>query len=656
MSDPVSTLYEYFASGNDDVASPFLKPTSRIWAKHLLLKASLLSLFFLILAFVSRFVNQNLSYFFVTFVYFLSGIPALIKTIEDLQELDVNIDVLMTLAALLSAIIGSELEGGLLLVLFALSEALADMVTHKTKSAINSLHKLSPTMAIIYDEKTKTSYPKSVREIGLDMVLLIKAGEVIPLDGFVIEGSSFVDLKLLTGESVPVSKDPGQEVHAGSLNLDGTLKVKVTKTSSDSTLSRIIELITRAQNAKPKLEKILSRFSTRYATTIILLSLSFGIFIPMFFPDIHYLGSEGSIYRALAFLIAASPCALIIALPTAYLSSISACARKGILLKGGATLDALATCKMVAFDKTGTLTTGNLSLCKIDILSIDGKAPISENEALQIAAALEHAVVHPIATAIIDHAEKLSLPPISVGELQSVPGNGIKGTVELHGQKCKAYIGRLSFIEKETGHTWTQETNEEGMLRTVLFINNSLVLFLFQDELRPRLIEMLSVLKNQLHLKIAMLTGDRKRNADYVAKELNLDETYADLQPSGKLDIIAKLSDAQPLVMVGDGINDAPSLARATVGIAMGKVGSQTAIEAADIVLLQDNLATISWLFLRAKKTTKIVKENISLALMVILFATTPSLLGYLPLWCAVVLHEGGTVLVGLNSLRLLKK
>ncbi len=652
MSDPVSSLYEYFASGNEDVANPFLKTQSRNWAKHLLLKTSLLSAVFLVIAFGCRFYDRNLSLFFLTFVYFLSGIPALIKTVEDLKEININIDVLMTLAAFLSALIGSELEGGLLLVLFALSEAMADMVTHKTKSAINSLHKLSPTMAIVYDESSKTSYPKSVREIALDTTLLIKAGEVIPLDGFVTEGASFVDLKLLTGESVPVSKEVGDEVHAGALNLDGTLKIRVTKTSSDSTLARIIELITKAQSAKPKLEKFLSQFSSRYATTIILLSLSFGIFLPFLFPDISYLGREGSIYRALAFLIAASPCALIIALPTAYLSSISACARKGILLKGGTTLDALATCKTIAFDKTGTLTTGNLSLSKFEILSLNGATPISEKEALQIAAGLESAVVHPIAQAIINQAASLRLSPKSIDQIKAVPGNGISGLVD----GKPVFIGRSSFIEKQIGKSWDKKKGGQGLLQTVLYAKDSIVTFWFQDELRREVRETVSSLKHQLHLKIAMLTGDHKENADYVAKELEIDETYSDLQPSDKLDIISELSDRAPLVMVGDGINDAPSLARATVGIAMGKMGSQTAIEAADIVLLQDNLSTISWLLRRSKKTMRIVRENITLALIVILFATTPSLLGYIPLWCAVILHEGGTVLVGLNSLRLLRK
>ncbi|MBM3201863.1 MAG: cation-transporting P-type ATPase, partial [Chlamydiae bacterium] len=300
LSDPVSTLYEYFASGSEDVANPFLRRSSRTWAKNLLLKMSLCSAVFLLFAFVTHIYNHDLSLFFLTFVYFLSGTPALIKTIEDLSELTLNIDVLMTLAAFLSVAIGSGLEGGLLLVLFALSEAMADVVTHKTKSAINSLHKLSPTMALVYDENSKTTFPKSVREIALDTILLIQAGQVVPLDGLVIDGSSFVDLKLLTGESIPVSKEVGSEVQAGALNLDGTLKIRVTKTSSDSTLARIIQLITEAQSAKPKLEKFLSRFSGRYASTIILLSLSFGIFLPLLFPHIPYLGRDGSIYRALA--------------------------------------------------------------------------------------------------------------------------------------------------------------------------------------------------------------------------------------------------------------------------------------------------------------------------------------------------------------------
>ena len=664
MSDQVSALYEYFASDHDETASPFLKPKSRIWARLLLLKASLVSLCFLLLAYISLFFNENLSHFFVVFVYFLSGVPALIKTLEDLKEIDVNIDVLMTLAALLSALIGSELEGGLLLVLFALSEAMADMVTHKTKSAINSLHKLSPNRAFVWDEKTKTAYPKSVREIKLDTILLIKAGEVIPLDGLIIEGSSDVDLKHLTGESVPLSKSVGDDIPAGALILEGSLKVRVTKTSSDSTLAKIIELITKAQNAKPKLERLLDRFGRGYAMTIIVLSVGFGVFLPLFFSHIAYFGIEGSIYRALAFLIAASPCALIIATPTAYLSAISACAKKGVLLKGGATLDAVAKCQMIAFDKTGTLTTGNLSVEKIKFFSLDTKKSLEdEKKALSLAAGLEHAVVHPIANAVINEAKERGISLCPFSQIRSIPGKGVMGETSIDGISKLVLIGRKAFIEehlsseqKENFLKWHEQNYEKGYLQTVLFFNGSIVLFLLRDELRSGIAEIIKGLRDHLVGKIAMLTGDHQENADQVAKILGIDQVFADLHPEDKLRIVDELTTKISLAMVGDGINDAPSLARADVGIAMGVIGSQTAMHAADIVLLRDDLSTISWVFQRAKKTMQLVKQNIFLSLVVILFATTPSLLGFLPLWAAVVLHEGGTVLVGLNSLRLLKK
>ncbi|MCI5052968.1 MAG: cation-translocating P-type ATPase [Simkaniaceae bacterium] len=645
-------IEDYFASGMEEHISPFLTPGSRKWASNLTVKSSVFAAFLLTLAFIVRWFNMEVANLLLLFVYFFAGIPALIETVEDLKEFRVNIDVLMTLAAFLSVLIGSAMEGGLLLVLFSLSGAMEDMVTEKTKGALQALHKLSPTMAqVITDDGTLIE--KSVREIALGTQILIKSGEIIPLDGKVVGGDSHVSMVHLTGESVPIAKHVDDEVQAGSMNMDGTLTVEVTIVAADSTLSRIIKLITRAQAAKPRLQKFLDRFGQVYAKTIILLSAFFALMLPIGI-GVPFLGLEGSIYRALAFLIAASPCALIIATPTAYLSAISACARRGILMKGGVTLDALEKCHTFAFDKTGTLTTGQLEATKIDT---HGEAACSQTEALSIAASLERSSTHPIATAIMAYQKQEGAAIIPVKGLRTVAGFGVEGRVEMHGEELEVAIGSFDFIGDKLGRNLREVHDshaELGHLITYLLVKESIFIFHFLDEVRPKMAEAIADLK-KLNIELIMLTGDHSDNASYVGEKVGIEKIHSELRPDEKLGIIEKLSEGGHLAMIGDGINDAPALARATVGISMGEVGSATAIEASDIVFLKDDLNSLSWLLCKAKKTTRIVKQNLTLALGVILLATTPALLGVVPLWLAVILHEGGTIVVAINSLRLLK-
>lgn len=640
-------LEEYFSSGFEESANPFITKDSRKWGKHVALAGSICALLFLILAYITKNISFPLSSFFLVFVYFLAGTPSLIRTLEDIFTWNINIQVLMTLAALLSVLIGGELEGGLLLVLFSLSEALEESVTQKTKGALNALHKLSPMSAYVISSDGLL-YPKSVREIELGTKILVKAGEIIPLDGKVIDGSSYINLSHLTGESVPVSKRKGDEVAAGALNMDGSLSIEVTKTSAESTLSKIIRLITEASESKPKLEKFLARFSRQYATTIILLSLFFGLVLPIIFTNMPYLGNEGSIYRALAFLIAASPCALIIATPTAYLSAISVCARKGILLKGGVVLDALAKCKILAFDKTGTLTTGNLTCLKTEMIGDD----LSNEEAISMASGLERSAHHPIANAVIAYAKEKSIKPIEVSDSKVISGKGVEGYI--NGEK--ALIGSPEFILSELSHQdrrnhIKEKLSHSGHVVTLLLFKESVFIFHFSDEIRPHLKN--TIHKLQQKLRVVMLTGDHAENAEFVAEAIGLKEVFSELSPEDKLQKIRELSKVKPLMMIGDGINDAPALTQANVGIAMGQVGSATAIEAADVVLLRDDLAHIEWLYKKSIQTLSIVKQNVIFALLIILCATTLSLLGIIPLWLAVILHEGSTVAVGCNSLRL---
>ena len=350
---------------------------------------------------------------------------------------------------------------------------------------------------------------------------------------------------------------------------------------------------------------------------------------------------DGSIYRALAFLIAASPCALIIATPTAYLSAISASARKGILLKGGVTLDALSTCSNIAFDKTGTLTTGKLTCTQI--------TPF-DPEALAVAYGLERHVVHPIAKAIELKAQQEQISYSEIENLKTIPGFGLTGTFK----GIPVAIGSLKFISEISNSSLN--INYENKIVCALLIGTKIFLFEFSDEVRLSAKKTVQMLAHQNHLSPYMLTGDHASSALKVGALIGIDQVYSELTPENKLEKVAELSTHGGLAMVGDGINDAPALARATVGISMGKIGSAAAIDASDVVLLNDDIESLSWLFSKAHQTKKIVRQNLTLALSVICFATIPALFGVVPLWAAVILHEGGTVLVGLNSLRLIRR
>lgn len=649
---------DFFASGKEDSISPFLTKSSKKWGKNLSLRSSFLSTALLGLGFAASFFEQGLSLLFLLGVFLLSGTPALIGTLKDLKNFEINIDLLMTLAAFISIFIGNPMEGALLLVLFELSGSMEDAIAYKTKQALIHLKNISPKSAFVIDSNGEV-HERSVHEIHLNDQILIKTGEVVPLDGVVIQGSSFVNMVHLTGESNPILKQINDEVPAGSKNLDGALTLKVTRENAESTLTRIMNLIAQAQESKPALETIMDRFGKWYAPLIIIFTFLIAFFLPTF-TEMGYLGNEGSIYRALTFLVTASPCALIIATPLAYLSAISSCARKGILLKGGAILDQLASCKSIAFDKTGTLTTGKLKCMGIDSL-IENKSVYSKESILSIAAGLEKYALHPISHAILAHAKENGIAPQEIEAFHSKAGFGLEGIAKIDNEKKAVRIGHPDYIEQKIpAHlkdNWKETRQKIALLEnptTLLLLEDALFLFHFKDEIRPQSDDALSSLRKRLHP--VMITGDHSGNARYVGKQLGIEEIYANMRPEDKLQLIEKLSEKGGLIMVGDGMNDAPALARSTVGISMGKMGSGAAIDASDIVLLQDNLSLLPWLTKKALQTIRIVKQNLGFALGVIVIGSGFALYGALPLWLAVIMHEGGTVLVGLNGLRLLRR
>lgn len=652
---------EFFELGQQETESPFLTPSSRHWGANLTLRSSILAAILLALSFALSFSPSTVpfSHLLLVGVYFLAGIPSLIESIEDLARFEINIDILMTLAAFSSILIGSGMEGGLLLVLFAISGSMEDFVTTKAKSDISSLHKLAPTKACVI-QSDGTILERSVKDIVVGTNILIRSGQLVPLDGVVIDGVSSVNLVHLTGESLPVTKNIGQEVPGGARNLEGTLTLKVIRSSADSTLSRIIELVTQAQEERPVLQRWFDKLSKSYAIAIMTLAGLFALTLPILF-SMPYLGVGGSVYRALAFLIAASPCALIIAIPIAYLSAIGSCARQGILLKGGVALDALARCSTIAFDKTGTLTTGNLRF--LGLFGLEETSPNDEKLALAVAYAMEKNAVHPIAKAILEYASKEpNLSAIPLKDFKAIPGYGLTAVALTTFGEMDAYIGHpeyiLSKLDQKTSAAVIQQIDiikKQGELVAILLIGNKVFILRFEDAIRPKIKKTIKELKDE-GMRLVMLTGDHENNARKIANELGIDEYHADLRPEDKLHYVTHIATKGDLAMIGDGINDAPALARATVGICMGKVGSTAAIDAADVILLQDNIERLGWLMKKAHQTQRIVKQNLTLATLAIIIASIPALGGVIPLWLAVVMHEGGTVLVGLNGLRLLRR
>ena len=643
---------EFFEMGFDISVSPFLDETARAISRNFELKVAIFSACLLFLSFLFSYLQPCSPFgeILLVFVYFIVGVPSLIDSVEDLAKKDINIDVLMTVAAFAAYVLGNGLEGALLLVLFAISGALEDVVTLKAKRALRAIHSIAPTKATVIGSERRF-LEKAVQDVTVGSHIFVQQHEIVPLDGLIIEGTSFVSMAHLTGESRPIAKQAGDSIASGAKLLDGSLTIEVTHTSLNSTVSRIIDLITKAEAGKPKLERFFDRLSRTYALSVISFAFLFALLGPTVL-DLEFAGREGSIYRALAFLIAASPCALILAVPTAYLSALSALAKIGIVLKGGIVLDAINTCSMVVFDKTGTLTLGELSLVKIDRTA---SSTLSDEEVLGFAAALERYATHPIARALVQEAEQRKLVLVQPKNVKVIPGSGVEGYFSYNEHEVKVFIGD---VKKANGESITSESiaqrQNEAYVLSLLVIGKESYLLCFEDKPRSSVLQMLQNLKKMGRM-VVMLTGDHKIVAQKIARYLDIERYEAELTPEDKLRWIEDNSKQHGLAMVGDGINDAPALARATVGICMGKVGSSAAQEVSDVVYLRDNIELTDVLFTKAEKTKSIVMQNLIIAACAIVIASVPALCGIVPLWLAVILHEGGTVVVGLNATRLLK-
>jgi Zn2+/Cd2+-exporting ATPase len=615
----------------------------------------MVSLLFIILGYVSQLTSgEDGSQTILAFLAaILIGGYSLFKVgLKNLIKLQFDMKTLMTIAIIGAAIIGEWSEGAVVVILFAISEALEKYSMDKARASIRSLMDIAPKEALI--KRNDKEMLIHVEDIIVGDIMLVKPGQKIAMDGLVINGNSSVNQAAITGESVPVEKQVNDEVFAGTLNEEGMLEVKVTKCVDDTTIAKIIHLVEEAQAERAPSQAFVDRFAKYYTPTIMLVAALVAIIPPLLF------GADWSewVYQGLAVLVVGCPCALVVSTPVSIVTAIGNAARNGVLIKGGIYLEETGALKAIAFDKTGTLTKGVPVVTDFEVIS-----DVTEsNHLLSVVAALEYRSQHPLAAAIIKRADQTGLPfkELEVTEFSSVTGKGIKGTVE----GLSYNIGSPKWIDELLDNGLNQDIQKQihtlqNQGKTVMVIctdHEIKALIAVADEVRETsrfIIEKLHALGIQ---KTIMLTGDNQGTARAIGSQVGVTEVQSELLPQDKLDFIKQLrQEYGKVAMVGDGINDAPALAAATVGVAMGGAGTDTALETADIALMGDDLRKLPFTIKLSRKALQIIKQNITFSIVIKLIALLLVIPGWLTLWIAIFADMGATLIVTLNSLRLLK-
>lgn len=578
--------------------------------------------------------------------YLIGGFAKAKEGIEDtFENKELNVEMLMLFAAIGSAIIGYWTEGAILIFIFALSGALETYTMNKSHREISSLMELQPEEALRIENGIENRVSVSQLQVG-DQIL-VKPGERVPSDGVIIKGQTNIDEAAITGESMPVSKGNHDEVFAGTVNMTGAITVEVSKASQDTLFQKIIQLVQSAQSEKSPSQLFIEKFEGTYVKVVL-----FVVFLMFFIP--HYLLGwtwHESFYRAMILLVVASPCALVASIMPATLSAISNGAKHGILVKGGVHLENLSHLEAIAFDKTGTLTKGKPEVT--EIIVNDG---VHEEELLWITASIENHSNHPLAQAIVKYAkEKLNRELPHPDSLEDIPGYGVKAM--FRGEQWK--IGKADFVGKEEALHFSDgaatDLADHGNTLVYVQINGKLSgIIALRDVVRDETKLAIDHLKKQ-GIYTVMLTGDSENTAHAIAAESHVDEFFAECLPEEKVDQLRNLKERfKTVAMVGDGINDAPALALANVGIAMGE-GTDVALETADIVLMKNDLPKIAEAIRLSQRMNKIVKQNVIFSITVIMLLIASNFFEFLSLPFGVIGHEGSTILVILNSLRLLK-
>ncbi|MEN2768259.1 heavy metal translocating P-type ATPase [Ornithinibacillus xuwenensis] len=610
--------------------------------------ASLTSGLIILAAWLSKdFMSESLWVFLHLLAFTIGGYAKAKEGItETFQHKELNVEMLMIFAAIGAAIIGYWTEGAILIFIFSLSGALETYTMNKSKKEISSLLKLQPEKAIRIQQNREEIVP--VKQLNIDDMILVRAGERIPADGIILNGTTSIDESTITGESIPVMKRNQDEVLAGTVSLDGTIKVKITKHAHETMFQKIIHLVQSAQDEKSPSQLFIDKFEGVYVKVVLITFV-----VMMFLPYLLFNWSlESSIYRAIILLVVASPCALVASIMPATLSAISNSARKGVLFKGGIHLENLSHIKAIAFDKTGTLTNGNLVVTDVYF------APdVDAAYTLAVAGAIENQSTHPLGKAITDYSRNQldSEITIDVSDMKTVSGNGVQAMVD--GVVWK--IGKPAFVEEENAREFhngiLEQLSHEG--KTVVFAEahgKIAGVFGLKDTIRTEAKHAIENLRRR-GIQTIMLTGDNEIIARAIAAEAGIDEYIANCLPEEKVTHIKRLKEAYGNVaMVGDGINDAPALATANLGIAMGQ-GTDVALETADVVLMKNKLTKITKAISISSRMNRIVKQNVLFSISVIAILLITNYVQALDLPLGVVGHEGSTILVILNGLRLLK-
>ena len=590
--------------------------------------------------------NDFLSKTFLLLSILIGGYSMILKGIRNLLRLNFDMFVLMTVAITGALFIGEWQEAAVVVFLFAVSEMLESYSMEKARQSIRSLMEIAPKEATVIRNGKEIRLP--VEELMVGDITLVKPGEKIAIDGEIIEGTSSINEAAITGESMPVEKTVGDTVYAGTLNQQGAIRVRVTKLVEDTTIAKIIHLVEEAQNERAPSQAFVDRFAKYYTPVVMALAIVIAVVPPLFGGD-----WERWLYQGLALLVVACPCALVVSTPVAIVSAIGRAAKSGVLIKGGVYLEEAGNLKAIAFDKTGTLTKGEPAVSDIETLN-----NISEAEILRIAASLEKLSEHPLAKAIVKRAVESKITPQPAEEFSAITGKGASGKID--GETY--YIGNPRLFEElhdniDSVKERISSLQQQGKTVMILGTKDKILgLIAVADQVREQSVQAITELKKAGIAKTIMLTGDNNKTAAAIAKLVGVDEYYGELLPQDKLAKIKELREKYGKVaMIGDGVNDAPALASATVGIAMGGAGTDTALETADIALMADDLSKLPFTIRLGRSAVRVIKQNISFALVTKLIAVLLVFPGWLTLWLAILADMGATILVTLNGIRLLR-
>ncbi|MED1602965.1 heavy metal translocating P-type ATPase [Alkalihalophilus marmarensis] len=615
----------------------------------------LYSVLFVTLGFISTFVNGNEN--IVTALLFITsmlvgGISLFRTGLQNLMRFEFDMRTLMTIAVIGGVIIGEWAEVAIVVILFAISEALERFSMDRARQSISSLMDIAPKEALI--RRNGQDMTIHVNDIKIGDVMIVKPGQKIAMDGVIVNGYSAINQAAITGESVPVEKTVDDEVFAGTLNEEGLLDVEITKLVEDTTISKIVHLVEEAQAERAPSQAFVDKFAKYYTPIIMIIAALVATVPPLFFGA----SWETWVYQGLAVLVVGCPCALVISTPISIVSAIGNAAKKGVLIKGGVYLEEIGGLKAIAFDKTGTLTKGVPVVTDYQALNNQ----TNETELLSIITALEYRSQHPLASAIMKKAEdeNISYTGIQVDNFSSITGKGIKGTIN----GVMYYIGNPKLFKELSTSNFNKEIERNVTVlqkqgKTVMIIGTEKQILAFiavADEVREVSKDVIQKLHQAGIKQTVMLTGDNQSTANAIGSHLGMTDVQSELLPQDKLDVIKQLrSKYANVAMVGDGVNDAPALAAATVGIAMGGAGTDTALETADVALMGDDLRKLPFTVKLSRKTLNIIKANITFAIAIKFLALVLVIPGWLTLWIAILSDMGATLLVALNGLRLMR-